>query len=111
MKLTIDLSVFVADTVSWGRVWGGAEFAVVPPVGSTVSFAIAGKEGVHVPEGFPAELKVESVVFRPNVEDETGVMLFLEDLVLESAEEANVVTKYLERSFGLFVDKYIDDVS
>ena len=109
MKLTIDASVFVATTLSWGRVWGSVEFPAVPAIGTTVSFAIPVKGGVPLPNGFTAELKVESVVFRPNVKDETGVMVFLEDLVVESSEQAAVVTKYLERSFDLFVDKYADD--
>jgi hypothetical protein len=109
MKLTIDISVFVADTLSWGRVWGSAEFPEVPAIGATVSFAIPLKKAVPLPDGFTAELRVDSVVFRPNVKDETAVMLFLEDLVLESTEQADAVTKYLEQSFGLFVDKYVDD--
>lgn len=59
-----------------------------------------------MPSGFSAELRVESIVFRPNVKDETGVMVFLEDLVVESMEQAAAVAEYLERSFGLFADKY-----
>ena len=106
MKLTIDVSVFVASTLSWGRVWGPAEFPVVPAIGTTISFAVPMKEGAHVPSGFSAELRVESVVFRPNVKDETGVMVFLEDLVVESMEQAAAVAEYLEQAFDLFADKY-----
>lgn len=109
MKLTVDISVFVKNAISWGRVWGSAEFAVVPAIGTTVSFAISGKEGVHLPVSFSSELKVEAVIFRPNVGDETGVMLFLEDLVVESTDQASVISEYLAQSFNFFVDKYVDE--
>lgn len=111
MKLTIDVSVFVTNTLSWGRVWGPAEFVAVPALGATISFAVPRNAAIPVPVGFSAELKVEAVVFRPGVADETGVMLFLEDLVVESTEQGNAVAEYLGRAFGLFVDKYVDEGS
>lgn len=51
----------VSDTLSWGRVRGPAEFATVPGIGTTVSFAIPGTPGVHLPDGFAAENRLRGL--------------------------------------------------
>lgn len=108
MRLIVDISVFVADVCSWGRIWGPVELQAIPSVGITLSFAFAPKYFHKLPDGFVSELRIESVVLGANIKDETGVMIFLEDVIATSIGQADEFADYFDKAFGLHVDRYIN---
>lgn len=107
MKVHIDLSLFYGASGAFGNVHGDLELVAVPFIGSSVVLAPALNETLPVlVTGFNGIVKVTDVRFAPATSLVKGVSLSLEDLVLESAEDARKVMNYLEEGFGLFGDEY-----
>jgi hypothetical protein len=101
MKTDIDLSIFTRGG-SFGHAIGSVELAVIPEIGDTLSFIFPKVSVGARPRDFTGLLKVSGRIVdaggRPNI------ILILEDLVLETPEEAKAVAEYLERGFGIIVD-------
>ncbi len=106
MKIAVDLSVFVKDVKSVGRVSGFLELEGLPSRGDTVSFFLP--LDIQVPPCTVRDcnllLEVERVIFTPLPNAIGGVSLSLEDLVLQSDKDALAVVKYLESGFNLFFE-------
>jgi hypothetical protein len=107
MKIAVDLSVFVKDVKSVGRVSGFLELEGIPSQGDTVSFLLP--LDMQAPPCTVRDcnllLEVERVTFTPLPSAIGGVSLSLEDLILQSDQDALMVVKYLESSFNLFFEE------
>src|SRR5258706_7488472 len=107
MKVHVDLSLFYGATGAFGNVHGDLELAAVPFIGSSVVLAPALNETLPVlVPGFNGIVKVTDVRFAPATSLVREVSLSLDDLALQSVDDARQVMKYLEEGFGLFGDEY-----
>jgi hypothetical protein len=101
VKVQIDISIFTRADGSYGHATGAIEMEVVPQVRDTVSFVFARTPNTHIPLGFSGLLKVESRLI--DAAGRLPVTLMLEDLNLETVEQARKVATYLESGFGIDV--------
>lgn len=106
MKFTVDISIFVADTLSWGHAWGYIEFPVVPVIGAKIALSGAGEPRISLPLKFSIGLEVESITFIPNGKGDTTIFIVLEDFILDTIEQAEAFGEYLEQYLNLFVIKH-----
>jgi hypothetical protein len=107
MKLSIDISLFVGDTFSIGRVSGHLDLPIVPSVGDAISFLfpLDDKSARCTVMDCNLLLKVEKVIFQPQPSELACVSLMLEDMVFKSAKDAKEVGNYLEHGFSLFFEE------
>lgn len=108
MKVHIDISIFVQDTKAFGQVSGSLDLPDTPYVGTTISLMLPTKKDV-LPcsvRGFSGNLRVTNLIFAPQGSTQTAAIAMLEDLVLDSSEDAKGVMVFLENGFGLFGDQY-----
>ena len=106
MKITVDFSVNTVGGDAVGSVDGQMEFGVDPLIGDTIYFSSA-SNGMVIPSGhsYGGLLKVQERIIRPNQEG-NFVALSLEDLTVESREQALAMMQYLELCYGLFATTY-----
>jgi hypothetical protein len=106
MKIYIDLSLFYGSTGAFGRVSGELDLPAVPQVGNTIvcSFPNNGVLPVVV-GGFDGLLTVTDVRFAAQALN-APISLSLDDVVLQTREDARKVMTYLEEGFGLFGEEY-----
>lgn len=104
MLVNIDISVFSSPTASFANVWGELDLLVVPNVGDEVSFLFKGNDSMP-----PASLSAGIYVTnrRIDVDRSPSCAIQISDIVAESENGAEAICTYLERSFGLHVDRYI----
>src|SRR5207237_3969010 len=96
---------FNTAVASLGRISGPLEFLAVPHIGDVVSLIFSPEGSSAAQSGAPQlQLKVKTVIHMPG--PLARVMLMLEDVVLESAEDAKLLAEYLEKGFDLFYDAY-----
>ena len=109
MKIYIDISIFTA-ALAVGNVKGTIEVEVIPNIGDTICFSSPINKNI-LPcsvESFDWLIKVESKIFNPLPNIGGGVLLSLQDLTLDTLEEAIKVSKYLEDGFSLFFDNFLE---
>jgi hypothetical protein len=112
MKIHIDLSLFYGATGAFGNIHGNLELAAAPFIGSSIVLVPALNETLPVlVPGFNGVVKVTDVRFAPASSLVSEVSLSLEDLVLQSEDDARKVMKYLEEGFGLYGDEYDQKLS
>ena len=106
MKIAIDFSVNTVSGDAVGSVDGQMDFDVEPLIGDTIYFSSA-SDGVAIPNGhrYGGLLKVQERIIRPNHKSNC-VTLSLEDLTVESRDQALAVMQYMEVSYGLFTTIY-----
>jgi len=108
MNAHVDPSIFSSPTDSFGMASGDVAFELLPRVGEVVSFAHPiGDPTATIPElpGFSFQLKVERVIHAP-LGGSFSVILMLEDVVLQGVEQSLALAEYMERGFGLDVDRF-----
>ena len=99
MIATIDFSIFYSPTEAYGSVTGKIDVPDSVSVGDEV---LVLKESPA--KGFCGRLRVTSVSRTQN--GLQSILIGLDDVVLESMEDAIVLTRELENQGGLFVDPY-----
>jgi hypothetical protein len=107
MKIYIDISIFT-DILAVGNVKGTIEVEAIPRIGDSISFLFPINKNV-MPcsiKSFNSQIKVENVIFNPLPNAGGGVLLLLQDLKLDTLEDAIKVSKYLEEGFSLFFDEW-----
>ncbi len=106
MKIIIDISVNTASGSAVGSVDGEMEFGIDPLIGDTIYFS-SSANGTAIPSGhrYGGLLKVKERIIRPNNEG-NSVTLSLEDLTVDSREQALSIMRYLEDCYGLFLTIY-----
>jgi len=106
MKINIDLSLFYGPTGAFGRVSGEFDLPAIPQVGNTIACMFP-NNGVlpMVVSGFDGLLTVTNVRFAPQAL-KSSISLSLDDVVLQTREDARRVMTYLEEGFGLFGEEY-----
>lgn len=95
MKYSIDFSLFASPTRAFGNVTGEMEFPSPPVLGQFVEL-VDGKR-----------TKITTLV--SDFEGWVGTVVGLDDVVLESEEDARVFAKRLESVLDLFVVPYHDE--
>jgi hypothetical protein len=105
MKVHVEISVFTSSR-SVGRVYGALEFAAVPQIGSRIVLTWPSKELALRKPKFNSQILVEDVYYTPNLQDENGVSIILEDITCESVLDAKKVAEFLCVGFGLMFDDY-----
>lgn len=106
MKILIDASILVESLTAYGRLSGPLTLAAVPAPDALISFQFPPREKVPPPSGFVGQLRVGTVIFRPGNGSDAEVLVMLEDLVVQSVEDARNVANYLTRGFGLQLEKF-----
>jgi hypothetical protein len=105
MEIHIDISVFCDRTSSYGVVSGILPMQTVPAVGDRVSFLTPINDtGVEATRSFSGDLAVKKITFIPGVPGQ--VLCDLEDLVLDSEEDACQLVEYLRSGFNLEFDAH-----
>lgn len=108
MKISIDFSVTTSSGEAIGNIEGKLTFKELPVIGDSVSFLFSPK-GV-IPKkslGFLGVRKVVDRIFRPGAEHDF-VTLILDDVVLETREQAIEAMEYFELGFDLCSNIYAD---
>lgn len=103
MKVAIDISIFTSEG-AFGNANGCLDLKMIPNVGDTISLVAPSTADLMPVPGFAGMLRVKDRVL--NAADGGGISLALEDIVVSTDEHARAVAEYLERGFGLGVDKY-----
>jgi hypothetical protein len=104
MKVIIDASIFTREAGAFGNVSGSIELSCEPRIGDTISFNIE-RAGREMPPGFTGLLRVRNRVLTAGG-DPHGPLLELEDINVESIEDAQALIGYLEQGFKLFANVY-----
>ncbi len=92
-QVQVDASVFWPSGRT-GQISGKLEFECVPRAGDLIALG-------------DRHVKVETVIHIPG--ESGGVLLMLEDFVLESAELKDRLAKSISASLGLFFDDHSDN--
>jgi len=104
MKVTVDFSIFTKSGGAFANADGTLELDVLPQIGDTISFAFPKEAGLTRVPGFAGMLRVRDRVL--DAGGASGISLALDDLVMPTVGEADSVAEYLEKGFGLAVNKY-----
>lgn len=104
MRVHVDISVFTAESGSFGVVSGFLDMPIAPFVGDVVSFS-SPKTGVLFPADtlFQGGLHVTDRVISVNM-NEDSVMVCLEDLNLRTDADASDCVAYFQKGFGFGFD-------
>lgn len=107
MKVRINLTVFASPTEYHAMIDGDLDFPIVPNVGDEVSLMSAPAATTpSIP--FRAHLKVARRTFARFNSAAFACTIYLDDLVVDGATTAEVVTQYLENGFGLNANRASD---
>jgi hypothetical protein len=108
MKFDVDISVFTEPTGAYATVTGQLDLVGAPERGDVISLRFPANAVDKIPSisGFPGLLEVKQRIF--SVGERGTILLQLDDLVVGSEEDAINLSRYLEKGFGLFVDKHTD---
>ena len=104
MKVSIDFSIFITEK-AYGNIEGEMEFLTPPSTGDMISFMPI-KSKVEYPNisGFFAELEVKQRVFIAGKDKK--ILVLLDDVVLTSMDDAEVLSNYLALEYDLYLNKY-----
>lgn len=107
MKVIVDASITTREAGSFGNVSGSIDLSAEPRIGDTISFNTE-KKGVEIPPGFNGLVRVRKRVLTAGG-DPHGPLIELEDIEVESVEDAQALISYLEHAFKLFANVYDED--
>lgn len=107
MKVHVDVSIYTKYEAV-GNNSGTIDFSYVPSIGDSVSFLNPTSKSVRAASEFNRLLKVVNRVILPlgSAGDAEVICIYLEDLILDSREEALAALDYFEVGFGLLADIY-----
>lgn len=103
MKIFVDASVFTEESGSYGRISGFLEVAECPPVGGSID--LSSRIGAVQPRGSVPQFKVASWI-RSTATAKSAPLLELEDLCVETDDQARELIAYLEAAFSLVGEVY-----
>ena len=104
MKVIVDASITTREAGSFGNVSGPIELSAEPRIGDTISFA-SEKASVEMPPDFNGLVRVKNRVLTAGG-DPHGPLIELDDLQVETVEDAQALIAYLEQAFKLFANVY-----
>jgi hypothetical protein len=104
VKVIVDASIFTHEAGAFGNVSGSIELGCEPRIGDTISFNTE-KIGREMPPGFSGTARVRNRVLTAGG-DPHGPLIELEDITVETVEDAQALMAYLEQSFKLFANIY-----
>jgi hypothetical protein len=104
MKLSIDISIFTDSDGAYGQVMGSITVDIVPQIGDSISFLFPLVQVTERSMAFPGLLRVKDRIF--NAAADSSVALSLEDVVVPTREDADVVAKLMETGFRFTVDRF-----
>jgi hypothetical protein len=105
MKANIDASIFTVEEGAFGNVAGTLEVPLEPQVGDTISLMHPLKEGVSPPTGHARVYRIKDRILHAGAAAEK-LSLMLDDITVQSVAEAQALSRYFEKGFGLFVNIY-----
>lgn len=107
MKVNIDISLFVGDSEAFGGLSGPIEFPVIPAVGDVVILFSSPNKTKLPASAMPHNLpRVTERILTASEDAEFGVSITLSDIVVDSYENAVLLSNYLQLSFDLFFVSY-----
>jgi hypothetical protein len=102
MLVHIDFSIFSSPTEAYGNVTGNLDVPDAIRKGDVISILMEGND--RFVKGFSGKLRVVSVDY---LEGESRKMLIgLDDVVVDSLEDAKELVRQLQEAVGLFFDPY-----
>lgn len=104
MKVIVDASIVTRAAGSFGNVSGPIELSAEPRIGDTISFS-SSKKGTEMPPGFNGLVRVRNRVLTAGG-DPHGPLIELDDIQVETIEDAQALISYLEHAFALFANVY-----
>jgi hypothetical protein len=106
MKIYIDFSIICSGGPAFGNVYGYIYLTHIPPIGSTVKLSDP-KNGAKLEiSGYIGHFKVENIIFVPDSDEFTKILLSLSDITLKNKDDARKLGRFMEDGFGLFCDEY-----
>jgi len=104
MKVIVDATITTREAGSFGNVSGPIDLSAEPRIGDTISFNTS-KASVEMPPGFSGLVRVKNRVLTAGG-DPHGPLIELDDIAVETIEDAQAVISYLEQAFKLFANVY-----
>jgi hypothetical protein len=106
MRVFIDFSVNTVSGEALGAVSGEIDCGVEPLIGDAISLMVA-PDGQVMPlrPTYGWSLKVVGRTIQPN-QEKNALLLSLEDMTIETPEQAVAILAYMEKAFRLNVDIY-----
>lgn len=104
MKVIVDASITTRDAGSFGNISGPIDLSAEPRIGDTISFN-SSKTGLEMPPGFNGLVRVKNRVLTAGG-DPHGPLIELDDIQVETVEDAQALIAYLEQAFKLFANVY-----
>jgi hypothetical protein len=104
MKVVVDATITTREAGSFGNVSGPIDLSAEPRIGDTISFN-SSKTNVEMPPGFTGLVRVKNRVLTAGG-DPHGPLIELDDLAVETVEDAQALIAYLEQAFKLFANVY-----
>lgn len=102
MKVRIDFSIYSSPSDAYGNVTGSLDFCIMPAVGDSVSFLFS-RDSSLPNTSFEGFLVVKGRRFDA---DKGLCTIGLEELVVTSVSEAEMLMKYFETGFELLAYRY-----
>lgn len=107
MKVVVDISIFTRESGAFGNVSGAIDVSYEPHVGDSVSF-LPTKAGQEIPPMFTGLVHVEGRTITAGG-DSHGLMLALEDITVETVEDAQAIIAFFEDAHGLFANVFDEE--
>ena len=104
MKVIVDASITTREAGSFGNISGPIDLSAEPRIGDTISFSTS-RTGVEMPPGFNGLVRVRTRVLTAGG-DPHGPLIELDDINVETVEDAQALIAYLEQAFKLFANVY-----
>ena len=104
MKVIVDASIVTREAGSFGNISGPIDLSAEPRIGDTISFSTS-RTGVEMPPGFNGLVRVKNRVLTAGG-DPHGPLIELDDINVETVEDAQALIAYLEQAFKLFANVY-----
>jgi len=106
MEVSVDFSIFISATKAYGNITGSLNLPAIPTSGDFISLTSPLSHEVYVPviDEFAEQIEIKKVIFIPG--NEGRILIQLDDIVLDSENNARKLVDYLVDGFGLYFDKY-----
>jgi hypothetical protein len=107
MKVVVDVSIFTREGGAFGNASGAIDVSFEPHVGDSISF-LPTRAGAEIPPMFTGLLHVEGRTITAGG-DSHGLMLSLEDVTVDTVEDAQAILAFFEDAHGLFANVFDED--
>ena len=101
MNYVVDFDIFESPTVAYAYVHGGFIFPAQLRAGEFIDLTIHDNN-----QWAPIILRKMKIINAPQrIYNDGSKLLMLDDILLESREEAVALTRYIEENLGLFINR------